>query len=77
MTEIKRIVVEHFPVSRLPDELRAGLAEGACVTVTVEAESAPVGPRRPLTSYIGAGKGAYASPEEAVAEIRKLRDEWD
>ncbi|MDX2259766.1 MAG: hypothetical protein NW205_12745 [Hyphomicrobiaceae bacterium] len=76
MTEIKRIVVENFPVARLPEELRVGLAADARVTVTVEADAVVV-QRRTLTDYFGAGKGAYPAPDDAVEQIRKLRDEWD
>ena len=36
----------------------------------------PTVARRPLLSYLGAGKGVYPTPEDAVSAIRKLRDEW-
>lgn len=32
---------------------------------------------RPLTSFIGAGKGSFATPEEVDRFIREERDEWD
>jgi len=32
---------------------------------------------RTLRSMMGAGKGGYASPEEAVAFIRAERDAWE
>ncbi len=33
---MNRIVKEHYPASKLPEDLREGLAPGAEVTVTVE-----------------------------------------
>ena len=74
MTEQKKIVTEHFPVDRLPEELRRGIESGRMVRVVVEAEPPQ---KRSLRSFLGCGKGLYATPEEAVAEIRKLRDESD
>lgn len=74
MGEQRKIVAEHFPVEKLPEELRAGLADARHVTVTVEVEEPPQ--QRSLLSFWGAGKGVYDSPEAAVDAIRKLRDEW-
>jgi hypothetical protein len=80
---MNKIVREHYPVERLPADLRPELPLGASVTVTVTAnEEMP----RPLTSREAvaliaqmrarnSGKGV--TPEEAAAEIRQLRDEWD
>ncbi len=76
MTEIKKIATEHFPVDKLPEELRRGIESGQMVRVVVEAEFAPP-QKRSLRSFLGCGTGLYATPEEAIAEIRKLRDESD
>jgi hypothetical protein len=76
MTEIKKIVVEHFPVDRLPEELRRGIENGQMVRVVVEAEVESPAPRS-LRDFWGSARGAYPTPADAVAEIRKLRDESD
>ena len=75
MTEIKKIVIEHFPVDRLPEELRRGIESGQMVRVVVEAE--PPVTVGSIMDLFGGAKGAYANPEEAVAFVRALRDEWD
>ncbi len=31
---------------------------------------------KPLTKYLGAAKGLYASPQEVDETVRRLRDEW-
>lgn len=79
MGEQNKIVVEHYPVDKLPEELREGLDTGQMVRVTVEPEEADtVGkPRRTWTSFLGSAPGLYGSPEEVVAYIRALRDESD
>jgi hypothetical protein len=80
---MNKIVREHYPVERLPADLRAELPAGASVTVTITAsEDMP----RPLSSTEAVAliaqmralnKGKGLTPEEAAAEIRELRDEWD
>lgn len=74
MGETKKIVVEHYPVERLPEELRRGLDSGKMVRVAVEGEAQSQLPRRSLRSFYGSGKGCYTE-EEAVNFIRGLRDE--
>ncbi len=75
MGETKKIVVDHFPVEKLPDELRRGIESGQLVRVTVESDAPEeTSDRQPLRSFFGAGKGCYTE-EEAVSFIRKLRDE--
>lgn len=84
-----RIVREHYPVEKLPEDLRDGLPVGTTVTVTVEGRSPPapfdsrldqilrdarpVGPSEARMRLARSGVGAA----EAVARIRALRDEWD
>jgi hypothetical protein len=76
MTEVKKIVVEHCPVDRLPEELRRGLESGQMVRVVVEAELEVPTPR-PLREFFGCAKTGLGTPEEAVAAVRALRDEWN
>ena len=75
MGETKKIVIEHFPVEKLPEELKRGLESGQLVRVTVETSQVDASETRiSLRSFLGSGKGVY-SEEEAVSYIRKLRDE--
>ena len=77
MGERKKIVVEHFPVDRLPEELRRGLDAGTTARIIVEPEVKPSTSLPPLTSYLGAAQGVYTGPEDAVSAIRALRDDWE
>ena len=73
MGEHKKIT-PHYPVDNLPEDLRAGLEAGARVTITVEPEPVHARPRRSFSEFFGKSGRAHDDP---VADIRKLRDEWD
>jgi len=75
---MNKLVREHFPAEKLPAELREGLAPGAQVTVTIEAEMESR-PEKVLTleEMFALRRDVFASPEEAAAHVRALRDEWD
>ncbi|MBS9478350.1 hypothetical protein [Ancylobacter radicis] len=87
---MNRIVREHYPVEKLPEDLREGLPAGRKVTVTLEEEgvdeeglserlAAILANPRPMTidqARALAGNRS-TSTEEAVTRIRSLRDEWD
>lgn len=79
---MNKVVREHYPTAKLPDDLRAGFAHGATVRITIESEQTT--PRRSfdkLRQDIEAARRADSWPsttaEEAAARIRALRDEWD
>jgi hypothetical protein len=79
---MNKVVREHFPVSQLPDELRAQFAADGSVTLTIveEQRAAPLS-RDELLALIRESqrrhRGRGVSTDEAVARIRTLRDEWD
>jgi hypothetical protein len=75
MGETRKIIIDSYPAEKLPDDLRRQIS-AKTVRITMETEETPA-PRRPLSSYVGAGKGLYATPEEALEAIRSLRDEWE
>lgn len=74
MTQDIKIVTEHYPAEKLPEELRGGIDPDAEVRVTIEVATSPTRDIPSLMSFLGAGKGVY-SEEEAVSYIRSLRDE--
>ncbi|TPN36633.1 hypothetical protein FKO01_08690 [Mesorhizobium sp. B2-3-3] len=76
---MNKVILEHYPASKLPDELRSGIALGASVTVTVEEEAKrPLGREQLLELMQNAQASAPGtSLEEAVARVRALRDEWE
>ncbi len=77
MGEGKKIVVEHYPAERLPEDLRRALGSTAGqVRITVESETRGNGSSEAVTlaGMIGTGRGVYAEGE-VVDAIRALRDE--
>ncbi|ANP87894.1 hypothetical protein [Rhizobium leguminosarum] len=95
---MNKIVFEHYPASKLPEELRKGLEKDAMVRVVIEEEAKGEGrdpfpgfrilpkiERKPMTTgetlaairRIKAEDRPSVTAEEAVARIRRLRDEWD
>ena len=85
---MNKFVREHYPVEKLPDDLRPDLPDGTSVTVEIKEEPAyqwaPT--PKPMTAKETAelirkihegrtDKGRSA--EEIAAEVRSLRDEWD
>jgi hypothetical protein len=71
-------IVRNYPASKLPADLREGVDPNAMVTVTVElAEEVP--PHKPMTldEIFAVRRPPYRTAQEIVADIRKLRDQWD
>ncbi len=90
---MNRIVKEHYPVSKLPAELREGLDPGDQVRVTIESipclekdfadntERTQV-LRRPervlsLDEIFALRQPPFRSGQEIDDELRRQRDEWD
>ena len=73
---MNKIVREHYPASKLPEDLRLSDKLDAWVTVTVEEEQRP---EQVMTfEEIFELKGfRRRSAAEIDADIRAMRDEWD
>ncbi|MDX8440309.1 hypothetical protein [Mesorhizobium australafricanum] len=76
---MNKVILEHYPASKLPDELREGIALSASVTVTVEEEAKRPLARKQLLELMrnAQANAPGTSLEEAVARVRALRDEWE
>lgn len=74
------IVRRHYPVEKLPADLRDELLPGTAeVTVTVEQEEvlrAAQGSAH-FSRFFGLQRTHFRSSDEIVAHVRALRDEWD
>lgn len=77
---MNKIVKEHYPVSKLPPDLREGIDPQKFVTVTVAVEvESPSPPRKVLTleEIFALRQPPFRSGAEIDETIRKQRDEWD
>mgnify|MGYP003433171209 CR=1 FL=1 len=77
---MNKIIRDNYPVSKLPNDLRAELGDARSVRLTIEGES----PQRTLDEILAEvnrlrteGVIEPVTAEEAVARVRALRDEWD
>ena len=75
---MNKIIREHYPASKLPEDLREGVDPKSVVTVTVTVETL----QRPehvmsLDEIFAARRPPFRSAEEIDADIRRQRDEWD
>lgn len=71
---MNRIVREHYPAARLPEELRAGLDLDAHVTVSVVVEHETRHQRVDLDAiFARAGKSLSRTADEIDAELHALR----
>ena len=73
---MNKIIREHYPASKLPEDLRPNDDPEARVTVTIETEEKP---ERVMTlDEIFSQRGfVRRTKEEIDADIRRQRDEWD
>lgn len=78
---MNKVVREHYPVEKLPADLRAELGLARTVTVTIEAEERPAEVASSATEAIAALHRIRAAVREtqsdSVERVSKLRDEWD
>lgn len=72
---MNKIVREHYPASKLPEDLREGIGSTEKVTVTVEVEERP---DRVMTldEIFALQKSPRRTVEDIDADMRALREEW-
>ena len=74
---MNRIIREHYPASKLPEDLRGDLDPESTVTVTVvEDEKAP---DRVMTleEIFALRQPPFRTAHEIDRDLRRQRDEWD
>ena len=74
---MNKIVKEHYPAAKLPEDLREGLDPAQLVTITVAVEEAA--PERPMSlkELFAMRRPPYRSLDEITDDLRHQRDEWD
>lgn len=77
---MNKIVREHYPASRLPEDLREEIGENAKVTVTIVVEESEKAGEPDGQSWFDRHKHVqrdyFKSTEEVNEYVRSLRDEW-
>ena len=70
---MNKIVRDHYPVEKLPDDLKSGLQAHGWVRVEIEPETPQ--PATLLASLVGAGRNVHGTGDEVIAHIRSLRED--
>lgn len=74
---MNRIVFEHYPASKLPDDMRAKVDADATVTVVVTVEDQPPEEVPTLEEIFARRKPPFRTAQEIDDDLRRDRDEWD
>jgi hypothetical protein len=77
MDAMNRIVRQHYPASRLPEDLREGIDPAREVTVTVSVDDAPPERVMSLDEIFASGRPRYESLAEINKHVRSMREEWN
>jgi hypothetical protein len=75
--EMNKLTREHYPASRLPDDLRGQIDPSRHVTITIVEEEAPRRKRSFAEIFEDTKEFRTRTPAEIDASIRAQRDEWD
>ena len=74
---MNRIIREHYPASKLPEDLRAGVDPSATVTVTIVEEQKRREKVMTLEEIFALRRPPFRTAEEIDEDLRRQRDEWD
>ena len=74
---MNRIVREHYPASKLPEDLRAGVDPSSTVTVTIVEEGKRPEKVMTLEEIFALRRPPFRTAEEIDEDLRRQRDEWD
>jgi hypothetical protein len=74
---MNRITREHYPASKLPEDLRAGVDPSSTVTVTIVEEEKRPKKVMTLDEIFALRRPPFRTAEEIDDDLRKQRDEWD
>jgi hypothetical protein len=70
---MSKIVIHHYPVLKLPADIRRGLDSSRAVKITIEQEGLRPQSRKMPRNVPPTEKEV----EESVSRIRELRNEWE
>jgi hypothetical protein len=74
---MNKIVFEHYPASKLPEDMRASIDPTSTVTVVVTVEEPPTRKTPTLEEIFARRQPPFRTKEEIDDEWRRQRDEWE
>jgi len=70
---MNKIIKKHYPIERLPADLRSGLKEHGWVHIEIQPErGAPL--RKKLSLLVASGRNVHGDAQAVLSEIRALRE---
>lgn len=71
---MNKIIRKHYPIERLPADLRVGLGEHGWVHVEIELDKdAPS--QRKLSQVVGSGQNVHGDVATVLSHVRTLRED--
>jgi hypothetical protein len=74
---MNKVVLEHYPASKLPEDLRAGVNPSSTVTVTIVEEEKRPEEVMTLEEIFALRRPPFRTAEEIDEDLRRQRDAWD
>lgn len=79
---MNKIVLEHYPLEKLPEDIQRAVGGAGSVTLTIETERPTPLDRDKLVAELRALKlgmkpGEGPSLDDATKQVRQVRDEWE
>jgi hypothetical protein len=74
---MNKIVFEHYPAAKLPDDMRAKVGSSSTVTVVLTVEETPPEKVMTLDEIFALRRPPFRTKDEIDADLRRDRDEWD
>jgi hypothetical protein len=74
---MNRIIREHYPASKLPEDLRSGVDPSSTVTVTIVEEQKRPEKVMTIEEIFALRRPPFRTAEEIDEDLRRQRDEWD
>ena len=71
------MITRHYPASKLPEDLRAGVDPSATVTVTIVEEEKRPAKVMSLEEIWALRTPPFRTAKEIDDDLRRQRDEWD
>jgi hypothetical protein len=71
---MNKIVKKHYPIERLPDDLRSGLRQPGWVHVEIELETGTTSQKK-IAPLVASGEKVHGDPDTVLFDIRALRED--
>jgi len=71
---MNKVVKKHYPIERLPADLRSGLQEHGWVHIEIEPERAATFQKK-LSPLVARGKNVHGDTGAVLCDIRALRED--